>query len=64
VIIEGWYVPKKPSTENGTRMFSRWVLGIRDGRICYSKGGVDHYFCLYKTFFDWVKRTEAELQRK
>lgn len=65
MITEGWYVPAPPlPTEERKHRFARWVLGEIDGKVCYSKGGTDHYFCKPSTFLNWCKRAKATRQTR
>jgi hypothetical protein len=57
VISEGWYVPQRAATRWPR---SRWVLGARDGTICYSRGGDKHFFCNEETFNRWMRRWLAK----
>jgi hypothetical protein len=42
----------------------RWVLAIRGGKVCYSRGGAKHFFCNTKTFREWIARVSASRQTK
>jgi hypothetical protein len=54
----GWYVPTKKGYSGRQR--ARWVLGVENGHVLYSKGGELHYECKVSTFEKWSKRVAAE----
>jgi hypothetical protein len=54
----GWYVPTKKGYAGRQR--ARWVLGVSNGRVLYSRGGELHYECTRRWFATWIKRVGAE----
>jgi hypothetical protein len=61
-IAEGWYIPEKPDNVLQVSLKPRWVLRQIGNRVCYSRGGDAHFYCLERSFRSWVKRTKAKLQ--
>ena len=64
MITEGWYIPQREDRVDSSKVFPRWVLGEIGGKVCYSRGGDAHHYCLARTFINWMKRTNAKLQRR
>ena len=59
-ISTGWYIPLPNAKVS--RQLPRWVLGVVNGRVCYSKGGTKHCDCSIETFQKWMRNKKAERQ--
>lgn len=57
-ITEGLYIP----TDLGKRAHigHRYVIGVLNGMVRYSRGGDRHYMCQVATFDSWIKRWKCK----
>jgi hypothetical protein len=56
--LTGWWTPGRSLAK------ARWVLGERDGRVLYGKGGVRHYECSRAAFLQWIRRRYARRESR